>query len=816
MTNPSVQILITNLELQNRTEYRISITYNDVNMIMELSDNQRKKQNTYRWGAESITLFVEQPQTTVSIGGAPGETDFFVGCISSLKIDEVEIPLSGLATLSAEDGGFSYDSMGAIEPYCDLCDLTMCSSGRTCVSNRYGGTDCTCPAGYILDDIQDSCVPTMSPPTVDGLSTGAVTAASTYYIAGGTAGGVLLVALFILVLIVAVRVKHVKHEKRKRTYSVTTDDGILPPQRTSKTVNEYVRVEPRRNTTSNDNSLTCIGTTCVRPESHERGSSVSTFQEHADDADPEIDEPPRLQRRKSTVSAESGIRTDTERDSSLRGTSRMDDSGTDYTPQESESDDVTSSCFMEPVPSPVTIHLMGSSSSVMGVPIKVTSPTVPLTPQERKVITPLRPDSIRLSMSEDDRRDIDMDTDFSSGNLPPLHQNFPMRRESDSDNSTKVSDRSTPKWYKSSTASDNERESERALKNRAYYPPTRSESMHYQPLPPRPKTAFGAPAPDYVPPPSISARKSASPVFPRSPTRRLPPTMISADSPLTRNTRKYENYPLPYSMHPPPSDPMRERSARGAIPAYENHHLQHQISAPQPRDRDRDQEHHSGGRHVYFAKSSQTLQYCRSVGPEHYIPPQQQTSNSSSRQYHTLASTIPHYRQNRSFSSGDAPPPEREQTQFQDLKNVSTINPISYWEMQDRLKPAVDQVDPYQVLSEPYIQFEDVSTDLSVTESQGTLNAEEGPDHEVFESQGGGEGTADIGPGCLSRYPDHDVSSVTSESQSIREGITHFPSADCSNEYTATINGTSSSGELTPKYQPTNGFIISSQQSFDV
>lgn len=155
--------------------------------------------------------------------------------------------------------------------------------------------------------------------------------------------------------------------------------------------------------------------------------------------------------------------------------------------------------------------------------------------------------------------------------------------------------------------------------------------------------------------------------------------------------------------------------------------------------------------------------------------------------------------------------------QFQDLKNVSTINPIAYWEMQDRLKPTVDQVDPYQVLSEPYIQFEDVSTDLSVTQSEATLHADNGPDHEVFESQGGGEGTADMGPGCLSRLQDHDTSSITTgDSQSISGGITHFPSADCSHEYTATINGTSSSGDSTPKFQPNNGFIIPSQQSFDV
>lgn len=829
MTDPRDQVLIINLDLQDSVEYLVVITYNSIETRMALIyDNMTIQYNTDPWGGNPITLFAEQPETQLSIGGAPGKSSFFSGCISSLKIDDIDIPLSGLATLSEEHGGFSFNSSTSVEPYCNLCDLTTCPNNRTCLSDLYGNSECVCPPGHILEEITDSCVPTV-PPTIDGLATASISEQRIYYIAGGAGGGILLVAILILIIVIAVRLKHVKNERKKRTYSVTGDEnGILPSQRASKSGNEYVRVEPRKSIT-NDDPITCIGI-ITRPESHERGSSVSTYQEHADDGDPEIDEPPCLQRRKSTISAESGIRTDTERDSSLRGTSRMDDSGTDYTPQESESDDMTSSCFMDPVMSrsPVSLHLVGSASSVMGVPMKVASPTAPLTPQERKVITPLRPDSIRLSMSEDDHHVTDFDTDISSCNLHPIRQNCSMPRETDSDISTKVSDRSTPKWYKSSTASDNERESERALKNGAYYP-TRSESFHY-PHPPRPKTALGGAAPDYIPPPSISARKSASPVFPRSPSRRMPPTMMSADSPLTRNTRKYENYPLPYLMHnhhppppPPSSSAMREVSNRGTIPRYENHHLQHQISAPQPREK----EHFGGqnGRHVYFAKSSQTLHYCNSIGREHYSLPrqqQQQTSHSSSRPYYPLPSSIPssiQYRQNRSYSSSDAPTSDRgEPTQFQDLKNVSTINPIAYWEMQDRLKPAVDQMDPYQVLSEPYIQFEDVSTDLSVTESQATLHAENGPDHEVFESQGGGEGTADIGPldGCLSRLQDHDISSITSDTQSSRGDLAHFPSADCSNEYTATIHGTSSSGDSTPKYQPTNGFIIPSQQSFDV
>ena len=444
MSMPRDQVLISNFDIQNGTEYSVSITYNSIDTTMAITGNMRSQYNNDAWDTNPITLFAEQPETSLSIGGAPGGNNFFVGCISSLKIDEVDIPLSGLASLSADEGGFTSNSSDmVVKPYCNLCDLATCPSNMTCVSDNYGGTDCACPTGYVLDEIVDSCKPRpVEVRTVGPLATNAVISQSIYYIVGVTGGGILLIGMMIVALIVTVRLQYVKHDRRKRTYSVTlmTSNGILPPQRTSNSGNECVCVEPRRSPNDSE-SLTVLGTTC-RPDSHGRGSRVSTFQEHADDADPEIDEPPHLQRHKSTVSAESGIRTDIGRDSSVRGTSRMGDSSTDYTPQESESDDMTSSCFMEPVSSPVGMHLVDSASSMMGVPVKVASrvPCVPLTPKECRVITPLRLDSIRLSINDD--RDTDTETDISSCYmyLPPIYYNCPKQRESDNDASTTVSD----------------------------------------------------------------------------------------------------------------------------------------------------------------------------------------------------------------------------------------------------------------------------------------------------------------------------------------------------------------------------------------
>ena len=56
-------------------------------------------------------------------------------------------------------------------------------------------------------------------------------------------------------------------------------------------------------------------------------------------------------------------------------------------------------------------------------------------------------------------------------------------------------------------------------------------------------------------------------------------------------------------------------------------------------------------------------------------------------------------------------------TTYRDLNSFAKVNPITYWEQQQRLRPTVDQDDPLHFLTEPYRKFEDVSTTPSVAES---------------------------------------------------------------------------------------------------
>lgn len=768
------------------TSYNVTLTTSQDMVTLSVKSADGLVSKSLNRDGHDFSNFVQQPSTILSIGGAPHPKQgqgYFQGCISRIAIDGIEIPLTGLLSLSSEDGGFITGEAASKPPqmYCDLCDLTPCQANAMCVKNVIGEPSCECQDGTIPVGAQCQEIP---PVIVTG-TVGPESNDNTIKIAGGAVGLVTLL-LLIVMIVVCTRVCHKKRDRQKRTYSVSSMN-IDVPSGISSRPNPYVHVPPR-----GDDLVSAITSTNARLD---RGSSVSTYQEHADDGDPEVETPQRFFRRKSIVSAESGIKTDTE--DSVR--SRMEDSGnekeTDYSEGESASDDLSSTCFMQTALSPLGIHLNGSSHSISANASSVSSPRTPLTPKERKVITPLRPASTSLSVSEvsNKKRELEEeDTDIEnaiaySHTVPSLSRNSSARqsgrRGSDSENSRVSSSSSGSKWYKSSTASDTERERSRA--NRAYHAP-HSESLQY-PLPP-----------NYHPPPPQP--KDQTPIaYPNTRRSRVP--IHITDSALSRNASKYESYQFSY-MDVPVRDPRL---------GYDNHRLQ--------------QQHHVLPKDNHNPPNGSSLTSKRSKNASAYPTQRQQslTSTSYSRPYHNPGpgSALPaHSLFNHSISYGNEDKTKREPEQrFQDLKSVSTINPIAYWEMQDRIKTVVDQVDPYQILSEPYIQFEDVSTDPSVIESQITQEQEH-QEHQSFSSQGGGEDAANavdqmnLSLSQLQEDVDSTVVTETVEPDAGPRPIFHFPSADCSSQYTPTLVD-SSSGSLTPKTP--NVFALShSQYQFDV
>ena len=695
--------------------------------------------------------------------------------------------------------------MGNIEASCDLCNPGLCSADMQCVSDQSGSYECQCPAGQVrthTTDNQERCavaVTTTLPNSSDGLGTPSDKGFPFYYIIASCVGGLVVVGVCVLAFVLLAKCGYSKYEKKKRTYHFGSEapNNAAHNAATLKP-NFYTTVIPKNSDSETSN------------QDHSTGS-MSTYHEHDipdDMVDTEVNKPPPFSRRRSTISAESGIKTDTDRDDrSTGGFPRMEDSGnekdTDYSPPESESDDVLSSC-METVLSPSGVNLVGSTSSVMGIPIHVSPPHVPLTPKERKALTPLRPDSSAiLSMSEMDG-DTDMEA-YKRSLWPPRAMG---NRGSNSEGTSRASpsEPGTPKWYKSSTASDTEREKIRALRTRSYYPPPAEPP--YTRSSPTKASPPSAPA-GYKSPPVFMYHKHSTPSY--SSQR---PYQQSIDSPLSRSHKQI----CPSGPHSPHSVQLQQtpellsksQPNRFCYPSSTAPHRQ--LSSPPL------------SHHQFNSPRSSIISHRQPNSPAPSSPRQLNSPPSATHSHHQPNSprTHPSYM----FTSTSAPyhsygreAPTNQEQQFQDLKSVARINPISYWEMQDRMKSTVDQVD---VFSEPYNQFEDVSTNPSIVESQMTFVDSDRPEHQAFSSEGGGEGTADLLELSLMQ-PDDDT--LVTDGTATAPPIQHFPSADCSEQYTrtnsvVTLIASSANSNSSPKRLSSglsNGFVVPlSQEPFAV
>lgn len=724
----------------------ITTTQSHVTMTVE-SNGVVQGCSSDTWGAYSAMLFAHPPQTNISIGGSTDKHfggGNFSGCITAFSINGIDVPLSGLLTVG--QGGFTAE--GSVVASCNLCETSPCLSNQSCYPvEAFGEFECGCPPEYMLSNETQACLPVLPPTSDPTVSTGGLDSSSEnmfplYIIVVIGVAALAVMAGIITVSILLMQYSYRRKQGGTRTYHVRHDQEVCSRYINNGSVNGHIPSAKPNKYTNVTLKQEETPQPCYR-DSQSR-DSVTTYQQHdmTEDEDEISTHHPPFVRRRSTTSAETGFHTGSERDE--RSIPRMDDSGnekdTDYSPTGSESIDLTSSCLEEAY-SPSGFHLIDSSSYRMVVP---PSPLrTPLTPKELKALTPLRPNSsCILSMSEYDY-ETDADANFRYNKHPP-------RAAKGSVKGSKLladSHPGTPTWYKSSTASDNEREKQRANGGHTYYP-TRSVPFQLS----RP--------PQYIHPPTFTQAKSSSPTaptFPSHPHTPCPDARLP-DSPLSRLTHKYENVPSPIS------EPQQDTELTEYL-----HIPDHPLAKSQP-----------------MRLNSLDSYFHYQDFPSRYPPPEV----SSSYQ--------------RSYSTRDVPRNQPEQ-QFQDLKSVSRINPIAYWETQTRMKATVDQVDPYHLLSEPYVQFDDSSTQPSVVESMMTMEESDGPEHHEFSSQGGGEGTADMLEFGLVRLRDGDIDSMVTDPPDMGTNVTHFPSADCSDEYGTLV--ASSTDSSTPK-QLSNSFVI--------
>ena len=700
----------------------------------------------------SVAPFIQYPRTSVSLGGTDDpkvmSTSNFTGCISRFAINGVDFPLSGLIGEDDPSVKVSGNNSTGVSFTCDLCQMKPppCPGGIQCI-NSIDRPICTCPEGQEMNENQDTCMPTAA---VESPNPEADSIPLYTYIAGGV-GVIVLLIVLVVAIVVLVRCKKYRQQSKSQTYHV----GQQLPQLGSGSAqrsrpNSYANTTPRLSRADSEPGY-------ITPHRHttcDSSISTATYNEHDSDEDVESNLKNMI-RSKSSTSGETGFQTASERDE--RSIPRMEDSGnekeTEYSPFDSESDD-SESCVETLSPSGVNHRTPRANARTLELPplsraglssAPVSNLGAPLTPKEKKFITPLRPDS-RSELDEE----TDLDTDFSSTILskPCLIRAYRSSlKQKQTSPGRSDSAMSGQQWYKSSTASDLERERKRAQGNRAYYP-TRSEPFQLPPTKNTPPTEHnGIP---YVLP---LQRKSSSPITHPQPQPQSPRTkgvaMVDSPpiSPLTK-VFKYDHHTLPSPLSHPHAK--AKQSKNGGDTELSTPVL----SRSQP------------------LKMHYPYNFCRQSSSESpRVPP-----HLAPRSY--MPSYIRSYSEESSRKGGGK--------NFVDLGSVRTnCDPIEYWEGQRRMKATVDQVDSYQVLSESFTHFGDSTGDMmSMNESQHS-----GPEHQSFSSQGGGEATAEAIDISLLQLRECDgesaVSGTTLKGTDVaaESSVLHFPSADCSEEY---------------------------------
>ena len=734
--------------------YKVVINMTATHFSVSLNGTERVQTWT------TIAPLIQYPHTAISLGWTNNSKlpkSNFTGCIAKLAVNGIEFPLNGLV----ENNELSIGGSGSsVSTTCDLCqqEVSPCHESSQCVNN-VDSYVCECPPGKVLgDDGQcDDVSKPSSTPTAGLANPSSSSGIPLYYIIPAAVGtSVLLAGLVTVVGYLCCR--HRKRQNQSKTYHVGGDHQLpsLGGGFQHSRPNSYSDVTRRPSLCNSEPGF-------ITSSQHNHESSVSTScNEHDIDEDTESNTH-HMTRSKSSTSGETGFHTASEREDQ-RSFPRMDDSGnekeTDYSPFDTESDESQSYVGVH---STTSVGLRNSKARGLTLP-HFTSPSgsvgpvsgvgAPLTPKEKKFITPLRPDS-RSELGEE----TDLDTDFSSTVL--AHQAGFNR--SHRGGSLKLPGRpdsgmSGHQWYKASTSSDLERERKRAEGSHAYYPP------------PHQFYSFRRP-------------RAASASSPHSGVQH-----ISPPKPLTLSHMQTSRFKRETQSNSPPVSPLTSYDHR--------HNTQHSRAHQKQRDTAKASE--TSELSVSVLSRSQPLKMCH--------PFFRQSSDSPRIPPHLAArSYIPSYM--RSYSEEST---QKGEKKFVDLGSVRTnCDPIQYWEGQRRMMATVDQVDAaYPVLSESFTPFED-----SAGESQ-----QSGPEQQSFSSQGGGEGTAEaLDVGLLQDCETDSVATGTTLKCSQNESkLMLFPSADCSEEYRCTPRIISTVGTSNGSGFNRHSCSIPSQGTFEV
>ncbi len=745
-----------NLQISNDA---LKMYFGETGRDLRLLESER---NVYNSNAIPNT-FTKQPYTRVGIGGSSdGKFDItvernFSGCVTRFSIDGAPIPLNNFVVTGHQNLKV-FGSKDNVTLSCHSCyTLGSCPNNSLCIitgpfsSNTH---ECRCLNGY--QSRNNTCInPTLATTSValtvtpiqtgigqitDGIENPTTSTRLSLNTIMGVAGGCLFVLIVVFAaLLLVIRCAYIRG-KQKQTVQFAMRVSY-PSNKEEEDIDpkpdSFIPGETRVTRLRSNNYVQ----TAIK---HTRDPSSEI------DTDSTIDGPNHLlySYRKST-SQETGFHTASEFDTPSRQSSprRAYDSGKSSSEQydsdiETDSESLNTSGIEECL-SPHDIRLLNSTGNVpIGLPHYRKKH---LSSKERIALTPLHPNASYLLTEDETGSEVSTTTNTTNQRIC-------------NDDDSIVSDPDGPKWYKQSSPStivstDNT--------------PTHYHS-HTLDSYKRPKRR--------MPPGTFRPHKSNSP----------PHFYVShnghsplSSSPLVQKAHRFD-YP-PYSP--------ATSSSRG-------YHYDAAVDM-------------GGARLPAIEESAQFI---------HHQPPyhMRQHSDHAYRdmghiphpQIHPELNPIPYYPgyQGTNLTPGGGvggltPGSGISSTNYRDLNSFAQVNPITYWEQQQRLRPTVD--DGLSFLAEPYTKFEDVSTTPSVIEStviddESVITSSEfGSIRRPMTSRGlHGE----VGPVMFSKLPrsrrnserdsseiisrDINGSNTTLEDDAVPHNvlkypITHFPSADC-------------------------------------
>ena len=719
---PKLSLVSEEYNFQIGKEYELELTLSRRSDYMKMNVREKESEPTGRYlhitaknfSATSVFYpFATQPHTHISLGGlsVASYQGHFSGCITGFMIDGMMIPLRGLMTTRSQN----YTSKDGALPYCHLCNnASTCPTHSLCNELSPTTHECICDKGYLM--INESCVLPSSSVLSTAVVSSTIVSTTRGPVTGGVdsptdaselklyyiiiiAGTVVIILTFLIVLMaVMFRCAYTRGKKETQRPQIVTqityhqDNGRCCNEESSKEngdINNMDNVVPVINRRGNDYIKTSI---------------LKNPRSLTDEIDSAIEISSPYSCRKST-SQETGFHTASEPDGpSTRSSPRRDsvskDSerySSDFTSIETDSEELTTSGIDDAM-SPHEVRLV-SSGSMMGVPsFRFQNHLITA---EKTLLNPLKSNGALLLSEDDTDTEVSTSSPQRRGEGSRYYLNNDEGVEGRSyylDDDSLASNQNSPKWYKTSSPSTVvESESESAIVNHNAISGSLTRLSSF------PKGGRGKHKgrPPNLPP-HIRHHKGSSPHH--SPFM-VPPGHAYNSSPLIKSHRLAFDYPsmatsaitpapppLPHPHHGMYYDPVTESSRLPAIAES----MQYPPYPPQA--------------HSYHPRQHDHAHHI----PDLYYPGYQGVGPLSG-------------------GGGGIGP-----TTYCDLNSFSKVNPITYWEGQQRLRPTVDQEDPLQFLREPCRKFEDVSTTPSVAESNFTESVVAERDSCVSENQGRG------------------------------------------------------------------------------